>query len=74
MCKLRYRCFPDTIAKFETNNISVGNQIKTNIIGSNDYLSKLQQTKNSIQTIQNRQFPKNKECNLKPKLFILKQK
>ena len=43
--------------KFETNNTSVGKQIKTNIIGSNDYLSKLQQTKNSIQTIQNTAAP-----------------
>jgi hypothetical protein len=37
--------------KFETNNTNVGKQIKTNLTGSNVYLSELQKTKKSIKNM-----------------------
>jgi hypothetical protein len=37
--------------KFETNNANIGKQLKTNVKGSDVYLSELQKTKNSIQNM-----------------------
>jgi hypothetical protein len=37
--------------KFETNNANIGKQLKTNVKESDVYLSELQKTKNSIQTM-----------------------